>query len=116
MSRLRSRPPDGCRVDRSDEIDQNGRLASRTIASADLRWARFERILEYAEWVGRKDPHAGITRKSEGVYLLLYQCTTMRLDTFAVMAFYRGCIIGIPISLILWALILFAYVNMAGFD
>jgi hypothetical protein len=32
------------------------------------------------------------------------------------MAFYRGCIIGIPISLILWALILFAYVNMAGFD
>jgi hypothetical protein len=40
----------------------------------------------------------------------------MRLDTFIVMAFYRGCIIGIPIGLILWAIILFVFVNLARFD
>jgi len=40
----------------------------------------------------------------------------MRLDTVVVMAFYRGCIIALPISLILWALILLVYVNMARFD
>ena len=40
----------------------------------------------------------------------------MRLDTVVVMAFYRGCIIGLPITLILWALILLAFVNMGQFD
>ncbi len=38
----------------------------------------------------------------------------MRRDTIDVMDFYRGCIIGLPISLILWALILFVLVNAAS--
>ena len=34
---------------------------------------------------------------------------------FVVMAFFRGCIIGLPISLILWGFILL-FLNMAWLD